>query len=73
MFKHAANSWVGVFHNLAQAQDWWINNDYASGNVSLSTIATGGLGDIYVMLSSPKPESIIAKYHNLIGTPVMTP
>ena len=59
MFKHSANSWVGVFHNLAQAQDWWINNDYASGNVSLSTIATGGLGDIYVMLSAPKPESII--------------
>jgi hypothetical protein len=31
MFKHAENSWVGVYHNLAQAQDWWINNDYKTG------------------------------------------
>ena len=28
MFKHAKNSYIGVYHNNAQAQDWWINNDY---------------------------------------------
>ena len=36
MYKHGINSWVGVYHNLAQAQDWWITNDYMSGNVSIS-------------------------------------
>jgi alpha-glucosidase (family GH31 glycosyl hydrolase) len=67
MFKHAKNSWVGVYHNSAQASDWWINNDFTSGKVSISTVSTGGLGDMYIFLSAQKPESIIAKYHSLIG------
>jgi hypothetical protein len=28
MFKHASKSWVGVYHNNAQAQDWWIQNNF---------------------------------------------
>ena len=73
MFKHATKSWVGVYHNLAQAQDWWINNDFTTGKVALSTISTGGLGDIFIFTSSGNPESIIAKYHSLVGSPVLTP
>lgn len=73
MFKHSANSWVGVYHNLAQAQDWWIKNDYTTGQIAISTIATGGLGDIYVMTSAQTPQQIVAKYHSLIGSPVLTP
>ena len=33
MFKHADRSWAGVFHNLAQAQDWWITNDPVTGKI----------------------------------------
>jgi len=73
MFKHAPNSWVGVYHNNAQAQDWWISNNFTSGKIGINTITTGGLGDMYVFVSAQKPESIIAKYHSLIGAPVMTP
>lgn len=73
MFKHADRSWLGVYHNLAQAQDWWIANDAPSGRVKLSTISTGGLGDVYVFLSSQKPDDIVSRYHSLVGAPVMTP
>ena len=73
IFKHAANSWIGVYHNNAQAQDWWINNDYKSGNVSMSTISTGGLGDLYFFVSAQSPDFVIAKYFNLVGAPVLTP
>lgn len=73
MYKHSQNSWMGVYHNLGQAQDWWVTNDYKSGNVSISQISTGGYGDIYLFLNAQSPESIIAKYFNLVGTPVLTP
>lgn len=73
MFKHSPLSFVGVYHNLAQAQDWWIKNDFKTGKIALSTIATGGLGDIFIFTSSQKPEDIIAKYHSLVGSPVLTP
>ena len=52
MFKHAKNSWIGVYHNLAQATDYWVNNDFASGKVGIQQVATGGYGDIYVILSA---------------------
>lgn len=73
MFRHGPNNWLGVYHNLAQAQDWWIDNDWTSGTVKISQIATGGLGDIYVFLASKQPETIVAKYHSMIGTPVLVP
>lgn len=73
MFKHAKNSYVGVYHNLAQAQDWWITNHWQSGQVDLATVATGGRGDIFVFTSAQKPEDIIAKYHSLVGAPVLVP
>ena len=73
MWKHSSNNWIGIYHNNANPQDWWINNDYTTGKVSISQIATGGLSDLYVMLPSQNPEGVIAKYHSLIGTPVLTP
>lgn len=48
-------------------------NDYKSGNVSLSAISTGGLGDLYFFVSSQNPDAVIAKYFTLVGTPVLTP
>jgi hypothetical protein len=49
MYKHKQNAWVGVLYKLAHAQDWWIKNNIVDGTVDLSTIATGGVADIYVM------------------------
>ena len=73
IYKHGLKSWVGVYHNNAQAQDWWIKNNYTTGAIGINTIATGGLADIFVFVSSSSPEQIIAKYHNLIGDPVTIP
>lgn len=73
MFKHNSSSWVGVFHNTAQAQDWWIKNDYLSGKVSISTLSAGGIGDIFVFLSTTNPRDIVKKYHTLVGNPVLIP
>ena len=73
IFKHASAAWFGVYHNNAQAQDWWINNDFKSGNVSISAISTGGLGDLYFFVKSSSPDFVIAKYFSLVGTPVLTP
>lgn len=47
MFKNDKNCWVGVFTNLAHAQDWWISNNQESGQVNVTSIATGGVADIY--------------------------
>jgi alpha-glucosidase (family GH31 glycosyl hydrolase) len=73
MWKHSSNNWIGVYHNNANAQDWWIDNDFTSGKVSIQQIATGGLSDLYIMLPSQNPDGVVAKYHSLVGTPVLTP
>jgi len=49
MYKHKQGAWVGVLYKLAHAQDWWVKNNINVGTVDLSTIATGGVADIYVM------------------------
>lgn len=49
MFRHAKESYAGVFYKLAHAQDWYIQNDKTNGIINLKTLATGGLGDIYIM------------------------
>jgi hypothetical protein len=43
------SAWMGVFYNLANAQDWRIKNDATTGDVSVKTYATGGIGDIFFM------------------------
>jgi alpha-glucosidase (family GH31 glycosyl hydrolase) len=39
----------------------------------MSTISTGGLGDLYFFVSAQSPDFVIAKYFNLVGAPVLTP
>lgn len=39
--------WFGMFANNAAAQDWWISNNAADGNVGVKIMASGGIGDLY--------------------------
>jgi len=57
MAKSQDSTWVGVFHNNIAAQDWIVKNDQAKGEVSLTTSAAGGIGDIFIF-TGPKPENI---------------
>ena len=66
MYNHKPKVWVGVFYKLAHAQDWWVKNNVNDGYVSLTTIATGGVADIYVMQGST-PDSVVTSYFNIIG------
>jgi len=52
MWRFDSKNWVGVYHNNANAQDWWIKNDHTTGKISISQVAPGGMGDIYIMLPS---------------------
>lgn len=72
MYKHKEASWVGVLYKLAHAQDWWIKNNKDAGTVGLTTIATGGVADIYVMQGST-PDGVVQNYFSLIGNPVLVP
>jgi len=66
-------AWYGIFTNLANAQDWWIKNTESSGDVAIETIATGGLGDLYIMMGE-SPEAVTKLYHTaIVGTPVLIP
>jgi len=62
-YMAAANdsSWFGVYTNLAAAQDWWIENNNSTGEVHLTTIASGGIADIVIM-AAPTPEKVTEKY-----------
>ena len=68
----ATTGWFGVFANNAAAQDWWITNDADTGSVNLKTIATGGAGDLYVMMGDT-PNDVTKLYHTVVGTPVLIP
>lgn len=73
MFRHDTSSYAGVFTKLAHAQDWFITNNKEKGLVDILSIATGGLGDISVMVDSQQPEDIIERYYSMIGDPVLIP
>lgn len=68
----ATSGWFGVFANNAAAQDWWITNNKETGATNLKTIATGGTGDLYVMMADT-PDAVTKLYHTVIGTPVLIP
>lgn len=72
MAKAADGSWYGVYTNLANAQDWWIKNDGAAGTVNITTIAAGGLGDVWIF-TGKDPNEVTMKYHEIVGKPVLTP
>lgn len=67
-----STGWFGVFANNAAAQDWWIKNNYDTGAVDVTTLATGGVGDLYIMTAT-SPEEVTKMYHGIVGTPVLTP
>merc|ERR1740117_652764 len=66
------DSWFGVYTNLAAAQDWWIKNDAESGEVSVRTVAAGGLGDVFIMMAET-PDEVTKLYHSIVGKPVLPP
>lgn len=71
----AANNdaWFGVYQNVANAQDWVIKNDKGSGLVGIDFFATGGVGDITVILAD-NPNEVTQKYHSyIVGHPTRTP
>lgn len=72
MGKATDGSWFGVYTNLAAAQDWWLKNDKATGTVNITTIAAGGLGDVWIM-TGKDPNEVTMKYHEIVGKPVLTP
>jgi alpha-glucosidase (family GH31 glycosyl hydrolase) len=73
MWKYSSTKWIGVFFKQAQAQDWFIENDKNQGITQLKQIATGGITDIYVILNSNSPDSVISYYHRIIGKPFLPP
>ena len=70
--KATDKSWFGVFTNLAAAQDWFISGNSSTGEVSINTLAAGGLGDLFFFFGSD-PNEMIEKYHTIVGKPVLTP
>jgi len=65
-------AWLGVFYNLANAQDWRVTNDAGSGDVKIRTTAAGGLGDLFFM-SDASPNNVAKMYHTIVGKPVLVP
>ena len=61
-----------MFTNLAAAQDWWIKNDVTTKQVSIDTVAAGGVGDLYFMMGK-NPNEIAMLYQSVVGKPVLTP
>lgn len=43
-----------------------------AGTVDISTVATGGVADIYVM-QGRTPDSVVSNYHSIVGSPVLVP
>jgi alpha-glucosidase (family GH31 glycosyl hydrolase) len=65
-------SWFGVLYNNAVAQDWWVKNNKASGEVALKTIATGGASSLYFFFEDDAND-LMQTYQKLIGKPVLVP
>jgi alpha-glucosidase (family GH31 glycosyl hydrolase) len=74
MYQHANSTrWVGVFSKHAQAQDWIIRNDFPKGQTILEQVSTGGVTDLYIMINSHSPDSVVGYYQRIIGKPVLMP
>lgn len=61
-----------MYTNLADASDWWVENNDTTGHVNLTTFASGGIVDITIMFGL-NPNEVTQRYHDLIGYPVLTP
>lgn len=61
MGKCEDDSWVGIYTNLAAAQDWWIKSHSTSdekNETRASVYATGGVGDISIIFGKT-PEEVV--------------
>jgi alpha-glucosidase (family GH31 glycosyl hydrolase) len=67
------NGWFGVLINNAAAQDWKVENNPIDGRVSLKIRATGGVGDIFIMLGQNANEVVQMYHQGVVGTPVQVP
>ena len=70
--QSGTSSWVGVYTNLAAAQDWYVTNNDDTGTIDLKTMAAGGIVDVTIMMGAD-PNEVTQRYHDLIGKPVLTP
>jgi alpha-glucosidase (family GH31 glycosyl hydrolase) len=58
---------------LNHAQDWIIQNDADMGTVEVTTIANGGVMDMYVIIGYD-PKQVTSDYWNfIVGKPVLPP
>lgn len=62
----------GVSNINPSAQDWYINNNFSSGVVTLKNALTGGIIDMYFFIGVI-PDLVLDKYHNLVGKQTMPP
>jgi lysosomal alpha-glucosidase len=72
MTSASDNTWFGVYTNLAHAQDWWVSNDNETGQINLTTVASGGIADITIVFGQD-PIEVTKEYHKVVGAPVLTP
>lgn len=64
--------------NNAAGSDFWLDVNKGPGNqtnTKIKTRASGGVGDIYIILSEKNSaDDFLKKYHkHVVGTPVMVP
>lgn len=62
-----------MFSKQAAAQDWVINNQPDKGEVALKQISTGGLSEFFIIFGAQTPDSVVQKYHLIVGRPVLLP
>lgn len=73
MFRSDFSSWAGVYTNMVAAQDWYIKNDVEKGTVNITTVAVGGVVDLYVIIGYD-PKQIVSDYWNyIVDRPVLIP
>jgi len=65
--------WFGVYSNVAAAQDWKINNNEDTGEVRINFFATGGQGDISVMIAETANEVTQLFHTQIVGLPAPIP
>lgn len=72
MYQNSKNVWVGVFNNLAAAQDWIVLNNKDLGEVNTTTIAVGGVADMFFIVDTT-PDTVLTSYLEIVGKPVLLP
>lgn len=73
MYQNSPTKWVGVFSKQMQPHDWVVKNFPARGQTVLEQISTGGYSEIYVIINSNTPDSVVGYYQRIIGKPALLP